>query len=56
MVAPLGATPVDLGRLPDAAFNVVLYPEIALPAAQWLEKNHGQPFTKIVADRRRRDA
>ena len=48
VVAPLGATPVDLGRLPDAAFNVVLYPEIALPAAQWLEKNHGQPFTKIV--------
>ena len=47
-VAPLGAAPVDLGRLPDAAFNVVLYPEIALPAAQWLEKNHGQPFTRFV--------
>jgi light-independent protochlorophyllide reductase subunit B len=26
----------------------VLYPEIALPAAQWLEKNHGQPYTRIA--------
>jgi len=48
VVAPLGATPADFRRLTDAAFNVVLYPEIALPAAQWLEKTHGQPFTKIA--------
>jgi light-independent protochlorophyllide reductase subunit B len=48
VVAPLGATPADLARLGEAAFNVVLYPEIALAAAQWLEKNHGQPFTKIA--------
>jgi light-independent protochlorophyllide reductase subunit B len=48
IVAPLGATPADLTRLGEADFNVVLYPEIALPAAQWLEKNHGQPFTRIV--------
>src|SRR5208283_5773574 len=48
VVAPLGATPADLARLGDAAFNVVLYPEIALAAAQWLEKNQGQPFTKIA--------
>ncbi|MGD0720609.1 MAG: ferredoxin:protochlorophyllide reductase (ATP-dependent) subunit B [Roseiarcus sp.] len=48
VVAPLGATPADLGRLGEADFNVVLYPEIALPAAQWLEKTHGQPFTRIV--------
>jgi light-independent protochlorophyllide reductase subunit B len=48
VVAPLGATPADLTRLGDADFNVVLYPETALPAAQWLEKNHGQPFTRIV--------
>ena len=45
---PLGATPVDLTRLGDADFNVVLYPEIALPAAQYLEKPHGQPYTKTV--------
>jgi light-independent protochlorophyllide reductase subunit B len=48
IVAPLGATPADLTRLGEADFNVVLYPEIALPAAQWLEKNHGQPFTRIA--------
>jgi light-independent protochlorophyllide reductase subunit B len=48
VVAPLGATPADLTRLGDADFNVVLYPETALVAAQWLEKNHGQPFTRIV--------
>ena len=48
MTAPLGATPSDLTRLGEAQFNVVLYPEIALPAAQWLEKAHGQPFTRIV--------
>ena len=48
MVAPLGATPADLTRLGEADFNVVLYPETAMPAAQWLEKNHGQPFTRTV--------
>jgi light-independent protochlorophyllide reductase subunit B len=46
--APLGATPVDLTKLGEADFNVVLYPEIALPAAQYLEKTHGQPYTKTV--------
>ena len=48
MVAPLGATPSDIARLGEADFNVVLYPETALAAAQWLEKNHGQPFTRTV--------
>ncbi len=48
VAAPMGATPSDLTRLGDADFNVALYPEIALPAAQWLERNHGQPFTKFV--------
>ena len=48
VTAPLGATPVDLTKLGEADFNIVLYPEIALPAAQYLEKAHGQPFTKIV--------
>ena len=32
VVAPLGATPADLGRLGEADFNVVLYPEIARAA------------------------
>ncbi len=48
VVAPLGATPADLGRLGQAAFNVVLYPEVARSAAQWLEKAHGQPFVEIA--------
>jgi light-independent protochlorophyllide reductase subunit B len=47
VVAPLGAAPSDLSRLPDADFNVVLYPEIAQSAAEWLKKNHGQPFVAI---------
>ena len=48
VVAPLGATPEDMARLGDADFNVVLYPEIASVAAQWLTRTFGQPSTKIV--------
>jgi light-independent protochlorophyllide reductase subunit B len=48
VVAPMGARPADLARLPAAHFNVVLYPETAETAARWLEKTHGQPWTRIV--------
>jgi light-independent protochlorophyllide reductase subunit B len=48
VVAPLGATPADLARIADADFNVVLYPETAQQAANWLQKNRGMPFTKTV--------
>jgi light-independent protochlorophyllide reductase subunit B len=48
VVAPLDATPADLARLPDAQFNVVLYPEIANTAATWLMRTHQQPATKTV--------
>ena len=48
VVAPLNARPVDLARLPDADFNVVLYPEIADVAARWLERTHGQKMTRTV--------
>ncbi len=48
VVAPLGASPADLGRLSEADFNVVLYPEIASQAAQWLQKTFGQPSVKTV--------
>ena len=48
VAAPLGAAAADLPRLGEADFNVVLYPETALPAAQWLLKNRQQPFTKTV--------
>ena len=48
VVAPLGATVADLGRLGAADFNVVLYPEIAETASRWLEKQFGQPSVRIV--------
>lgn len=48
VVAPLGATPADITRIPDADFNVVLYPEIAEEAARWLEKAFGQKRTSIT--------
>jgi light-independent protochlorophyllide reductase subunit B len=48
VVAPLGATPQDLARLGEADFNVVLYPETAMPAAQWLSRSLRQPMTRTV--------
>jgi len=48
VVAPLGATPTDLARLADADFNVVLYPETAMQAATWMQKNLGLPSTKTI--------
>jgi len=48
VVAPLGATPADLARLADADFNVVLYPETAMQAATWMQKNLGLPSTKVI--------
>jgi light-independent protochlorophyllide reductase subunit B len=47
VVAPLGASVADLARLPDAAFNIVLYPEVAGVAAEWLKRNHGQPSVTL---------
>ena len=48
VVAPLSARPSDLRRLPDADFNIVLYPEIAAPTAKYLERAFGQPCTKTI--------
>ena len=48
VIAPLGASPADLARLGEADFNVVLYPEIAGPAVQWLQRTFGQPCTRTV--------
>jgi light-independent protochlorophyllide reductase subunit B len=48
VVAPLGAAPTDIARLPAADFNVVLYPEVAMTAARWLERTFGQPWTKSI--------
>ncbi len=48
VVAPLGASAADIARLGDADFNVVLYPETASVAAQWLSRHFGQPATKTI--------
>ena len=48
VTAPMGATPADIARLPEADFNVVLYPEIAGPAATYLEKTFKQPTIRTV--------
>jgi light-independent protochlorophyllide reductase subunit B len=48
VVAPLGATAADLADLGSADFNVVLYPEIAQSTAAWLQRQFGQPFTRVV--------
>jgi len=48
VVAPLGASPADIARLGEADFNIVLYPEIAGVAAQWLEKTFSQPTVRTV--------
>tara|TARA_Y100001968_G_scaffold296856_1_gene305347 strand:+ start:1922 stop:3517 length:1596 start_codon:yes stop_codon:yes gene_type:complete len=47
VIAPLGATPSDLIRIPQADANVCLYPEIAESTSIWLERNFGMPFINI---------
>lgn len=48
VVAPLGAAPADIARIPDARFNICLYPEIGDETARWLERVHGQPCARTV--------
>jgi light-independent protochlorophyllide reductase subunit B len=48
VVAPLGAKPIDIARIGQADFNVVMYPEVGLQAAAWLQRTFGQPFIKTV--------
>ncbi len=48
VVAPLDATTADLARLPQAHFNIVLYPEIADTTARWLKKTFGQETVTAV--------
>jgi light-independent protochlorophyllide reductase subunit B len=46
--APAGASPDDLRRIPDADFNICLYPEIAHSTCVWLERMFKQPWVKTV--------
>ncbi len=48
VVAPLGASPADIARIPYADVNVCLYPEIAESTCIWLERNLNIPFTSRV--------
>ena len=48
VVAPYGATPTDITRLGEADFNVVMYPETASVAANWLKRTFHQPMTTVV--------
>jgi light-independent protochlorophyllide reductase subunit B len=48
VIAPQGARPADITRLPDADFNISLYPEISDITVRWLERTFRQPSTRIV--------
>lgn len=48
VVAPLNACVDDLRRLPEADFNVVMYPELGLTTAAWLQRTFKQPHTTVV--------
>ncbi|MEY3474874.1 MAG: light-independent protochlorophyllide reductase,B subunit, partial [Pseudomonadota bacterium] len=48
VVAPMGAGVDDIARLAEADFNVVLYPETGMQAAQWLQRTHRMPMVRTV--------
>ncbi len=48
VTAPLGATPEAIRSIPDADFNICLYPEIARTTCRWLERRFGQPTVATV--------
>jgi len=48
VVAPLDATTDDLRRIPDADFNISLYPETSRTLCIWLERTFKQPTIKTV--------
>ncbi len=48
VIAPLNASPEDLLRIPEADFNICLYPEIAATTCAWLERTFKQPYVKTI--------
>ena len=48
VVAPLGARPADLLRLPTADANLNLYPEVSGAVCSWLERQFGLPTVKTI--------
>ncbi len=48
VVAPLGASPQDLMRIPEADANVNLVPEVGDLTCSWLKRQFGQPTISTV--------
>lgn len=48
VVAPEGASPLALQTLPEADFNICLYPETAKTTCTWLERHFDQPTVSTV--------
>ena len=48
VVAPLGARPADLMRIPSADANLNLYPEVSGTVCSWLERQFGMPAVNTV--------
>jgi light-independent protochlorophyllide reductase subunit B len=48
VMAPLGARPADLLRIPTADANLCLYPEVAGSVCSWLERSFGMPVVRTV--------
>jgi light-independent protochlorophyllide reductase subunit B len=47
-VVPLNASIDDIRRIPDADFNIDLYPEVSRTTASWLERAFGMPRTTVT--------
>ncbi len=47
-VVPLGAAADDIRRIPEADFNIDLYPEISRTTVTWLERSFGMPHTRTI--------
>jgi light-independent protochlorophyllide reductase subunit B len=48
VVAPLNASVEQVRQLAQADFNVVLYTEIGMTTATWLQRQFDMPFTKTI--------
>ena len=48
VVAPLNASVEQIRQLAQADFNVVLYPEIGMTTATWMQRQFDMPFTKTI--------
>jgi light-independent protochlorophyllide reductase subunit B len=48
VAAPMGASPHDLQRIPQADVNIPLYPEVAGTLAAWLKREWKMPQTQTI--------